>query len=78
MIFTGHKANHIPNKEVIEKEQATSNHITVREVDDSNSEIELAEPPKNPEDGGQATIDELKELNLGTLEDHVLYMSALC
>ena len=64
MVFTSHKAHLSPSEEVKEKEQASSNHITAREVDDSDSEIELVETPKTLEDGGQATIDELKELNL--------------
>jgi len=67
--FTGHKANPSPNQEVIEKKQASSNHITVREADDLNSEIELTETPKTIEDRGEATVNELKELNLGTLEE---------
>ena len=66
MVFTGHKANPSSNKEVIEKEQASSNYITVQEVDDLDSEIKLVETPKTLDDGGQATIDELMELNLGT------------
>jgi len=66
VVFTGHKANPRLNKEVIEKEQASSNHIMVREVDDSDSKMELVETPETLEDGGQVTVDELKELNLGT------------
>jgi len=77
MVFTSHKAHPSPSEEVIEKEQASSNHITVRE-DDSDSEIELAETPGTLEDGGQAMVDELKELNLGTPEDsHPIYVSSL-
>ena len=49
MVLTGHKAHPSPSKEVKEKEQASSNHITVREVDDSDSEIELADTPKTLE-----------------------------
>ncbi|XP_057953958.1 uncharacterized protein LOC131148250 [Malania oleifera] len=47
-----------------------SYHITISEKtkpDLSNGEIEDA-PPKL-EDGGQVTVDELKEVNLGTSED---------
>ena len=55
MVFTGHKVNPSLNEKAIEKEQAFVNHITVREVDDLDSEIELAEMPKTSEDGGQAT-----------------------
>jgi len=78
VVFIGHKAHPSPSEEVIEKEQASSNHITVREVDDSDSEIELAKTPETLRDGGQATVDELKELNLGTLEEpHPIYVSSL-
>ena len=50
----------------------------MQEVDDSDSEIELAETPKTLEDGGQAMVDELKELNLGTLEEPCpIYVSSL-
>ena len=40
VVFADHKAHPSPSEEVIEKEQASSNHITVREVDDSDSEID--------------------------------------
>jgi len=41
-------------------------------------EVEPAEAPKTLEDGGQATVDELKELNLGTKEDpRPIYMSTM-
>jgi len=78
VVFAGHKAHPNPSEEVIEKEQASSNHITVRELDDSNSEIELARTPKTLEDGGQVTVDELKELNLRTPDEpHPIYVSSL-
>jgi len=78
VVFTSHKAHPSPSEEVKEKEQASSNHITVREVDDSDSEIELAETPTTLKDGGQATVDEFKELNLGTPEEpRPIYVSSL-
>ena len=40
----------------------------MREVD-SDSEIKLAETPETLEDRGQAMVDELKELDLGTPEE---------
>jgi len=50
----------------------------VRELDDSNSEIELTETLKTLEGGGQATVDELKELNLGTPDERrPIYVSSL-
>jgi len=50
----------------------------VREVDDSDSEIELVESPETLEDRGQATVDELKELNLETPDElRPIYVSSL-
>ena len=78
VVFTGYKANPSAYKEAIKKEQASSNHITVWDVDDSDSEIEFLETPETLEDGGQATVDEIKELNLGTPEElHPIYVSSL-
>uniref|UniRef100_A0A803MS76 Uncharacterized protein n=1 Tax=Chenopodium quinoa TaxID=63459 RepID=A0A803MS76_CHEQI len=51
------------------KEIVSTNHVTAEEVPNPDEEIETDEAPKTLEDGGQATVDELKELNLGTLED---------
>ena len=46
------------------------------ESDASNDEPN--EAPRAIEDGGQATVDELKELNLGTDEKpHPIYVSSL-
>jgi len=40
--------------------------------------MELADTPKTLENGGQATVDELKELNLGTPEEpRPIYVSSL-
>ena len=50
----------------------------MQEVDDSDSEIELAETLETLEDGGQATVNELKELNLETTkESRPVYVSSL-
>jgi len=68
------------NEKSEEEQVASSNDITIRECDDSDSdlEIELAETPKKFEDGGQATVDVMKELELGTKEElHPIYVSAL-
>ena len=43
VVFSGHEAHPSLSEGVIEKEQASSNHITVREIVDWNSEIGLAE-----------------------------------
>jgi len=50
VVFTCHKAHPSLSEDIIEKEQASSNHITVREVDDSDSEIEIVKTPKTLED----------------------------
>ncbi|XP_074299684.1 uncharacterized protein LOC141630833 [Silene latifolia] len=56
----------------------SSYHITVEEIPDENEEVEVDEAPETFEDGGQSTVDELKELNLGTIEDpRPIYVSAL-
>jgi len=50
-------------------ETAEASHVTVQEIDELDSETDLTEAPKAPEDGGQATVDELKELNLGSVKE---------
>ena len=54
-------------------------HITVEEgpdVDDTNHDVQNA--PPQLEDGMQSTVEDLKESNLGTLEDpHPIFISAL-
>ncbi|XP_074290694.1 uncharacterized protein LOC141617398 [Silene latifolia] len=56
----------------------SSYHIIVEEIPDENEEVEADEAPKTLEDRGQSTVDELKELNLGTTEDpRPIYISAL-
>ena len=57
----------------------TNYHVVV-EVDSNSefSENELRKAPQVFEDGGQATVDELKELNLGTNENpRPIYVSML-
>ncbi|RVW28741.1 hypothetical protein CK203_117813 [Vitis vinifera] len=57
-------------KDVEESSTHTSYHVTVQV--DSNPKFSDDEPGEVPqvfEDGGQATVDELKELNLGTNEN---------
>jgi len=77
MIFTGQQNNSDSSNEAKEVEIVPSNHITAHECEDSDSEIELAETPKTFEDGGQATVDELKELNLGTNDEpRPIYVSS--
>uniref|UniRef100_A0A803MTF5 RNase H type-1 domain-containing protein n=1 Tax=Chenopodium quinoa TaxID=63459 RepID=A0A803MTF5_CHEQI len=60
------------------KEIVSTNHVTAEEVSNLDEEIETDEATKTLEDGRQATVDELKELNLGTLKDpRLIYISAL-
>jgi len=56
VVFTGHRSNPSRNEEFRQEEQASSNHVTVREVDDSNSKIELTEIPKTLKDKGNPQL----------------------
>ena len=77
VIFTCQQKNSNSSNEVEEEEVVSSNHITIHECDDSNSEIELAKTLKTFEDRGHATVDDLKELNLGTNEEpRPIYVSS--
>ncbi|XP_074290338.1 uncharacterized protein LOC141617067 [Silene latifolia] len=56
----------------------TSYHITAEEIPDDNEEVEADKAPETLEDEVQSTVDDLKELNLGTDEDpRPIYVSAL-
>ncbi|CAL2271126.1 unnamed protein product [Prunus armeniaca] len=53
-----------------EAEVLAVHHVTIKELDEEEPfEEEVHDAPTALEDGGQATVDELKELNLGTNED---------
>ncbi|KAI5349454.1 hypothetical protein L3X38_002341 [Prunus dulcis] len=54
-------------------------HVTIKELDEEEPfEEEVHDAPAALEDGGQATVDELKELNLGTNEHPTpIFVSAL-
>ena len=52
VIFTGQQSNPDSNKREGQDEVASSYHTMVRECEDSDLEIELAETPKTLEDGG--------------------------
>ncbi|KAH7850616.1 hypothetical protein Vadar_000484 [Vaccinium darrowii] len=62
-----------------EMEYATSYHVEVEEHSSSDSEDDdFPEAPPQLEDGGQPTVDDLKELNLGTLDEpRAIFVSAL-
>ena len=50
----------------------------MQEVDESNSEIDFTEAVEALEDGGQAIVDKLKELNLRFAEKpRPVYVSAM-
>jgi len=51
VVFTGQPSKSDINKGD-DQEKVTSNHITVQEYEDSETEIEIAETPKTLEDGG--------------------------
>jgi len=56
----------------------TSNHITIEECKDSKSKIVLVATPETLGDGGQATVDDLKEFNTGTTKEPCpIYVSSL-
>uniref|UniRef100_A0A7N2N597 RNA-directed DNA polymerase n=1 Tax=Quercus lobata TaxID=97700 RepID=A0A7N2N597_QUELO len=63
------------------EEVSSSFHITIEESTLSDAEAtneEVDEAPPALEDGGQATVDELKEINLGTVEEpRPTFISAL-
>ncbi|CAL8156627.1 unnamed protein product [Prunus armeniaca] len=62
-----------------ESEILVVHHVTIKELDEEEPfEDEVHDAPPALEYGGQATIDELKELNLGTNEDpRPIFVSAL-
>ncbi|KAL0373432.1 UNVERIFIED_CONTAM: hypothetical protein Sradi_3258900 [Sesamum radiatum] len=62
---------------MIEDEVATTYHITLSEEDSVEEEDAKIAPPEL-EEGVKATVDELKEINLGDVENHrPIYISAL-
>ncbi|KAM1120579.1 hypothetical protein ACFX19_002401 [Malus domestica] len=70
VIHTGQSSRQQARKDVIEKEVQDVFHITIQEgkEDEIPAEDITAAPPQL-EDGGQATVDDLNELNLGTKEE---------
>ncbi|KAG9458862.1 hypothetical protein H6P81_003370 [Aristolochia fimbriata] len=59
------------------EEEAVVHHISVDEGDDPTLEDDLGEAPAIFEEGGQATIDQLKKVNLGTEDDpRLTFLSA--
>jgi len=59
-------------------ETTEASHVTVQEAGESDFEIDLTKALEALEDGGQATVDELKELNLRFVkEPRPVYMSVM-
>ncbi|KAL0345464.1 UNVERIFIED_CONTAM: Transposon Tf2-12 polyprotein [Sesamum radiatum] len=73
-----HDSSEIFNEEEIEI-IVGSNHVSIDEGSDSDvSKDEIQNAPPELEDGVQATVDELRELNLGTTEEpRPIFVSAL-
>ena len=67
------------SKDVVERLTHTSYHVTVKVNSNlKSSKDEPSEAPQAFKNGRQATVDELKELNLGTNEDpRPIYVSML-
>ena len=63
-------ANSNYHEEINDESSCSSHHITINEKAESDlSDDEIDDAPLALEDGVQATVDELKEVNLGTSED---------
>ncbi|KAL2937526.1 Transposon Tf2-6 polyprotein [Bienertia sinuspersici] len=79
VVMTNQLDNIKQEKEGNVESVVASNHITVCEVSTpEDEEVETSEAPKSLEDGGQATVDDLKEFNLGIEgEPRPVYASAL-
>ncbi|CAM8902639.1 unnamed protein product [Rhodiola kirilowii] len=62
----------------MEYDVATSYHVTAEEVLNEVEEVEADQAPEVLEEGGQSTVDDLKEVNLGTTENpSPIYVSTL-
>ncbi|KAH7841973.1 hypothetical protein Vadar_000063 [Vaccinium darrowii] len=80
IVLTGQPKGHAKVEEEEEEvECTTSYHVEVEEHSSSDSEgDDFPEAPPQLEDGGQPTIDDLKELNLGTPDEpRPIFVSAL-
>ena len=78
LVITSCNASSNAKDEIKDEDQFSSNHITIWEASDLEIEVEPVEAPNTLKDRGQATIDELKELNLGTNEDPCpIYVSTM-
>ncbi|KMT11045.1 hypothetical protein BVRB_5g111360 [Beta vulgaris subsp. vulgaris] len=78
IVLTNQKPSIVQNEGSDEETAASCNHVTVCEAEGQDEEVETAEAPKTLEDGGQSTVDDLKELSLGTPDEpRPIFVSAL-
>jgi len=76
VVFMGQQGNSDSSEKKGQENVASFNNIVVRACEDSTLEIELVEIPETFEDGGQATVDDMKELNLRTADiPRLIYVS---
>ncbi|CAL8152128.1 unnamed protein product [Prunus armeniaca] len=69
-LILSHMKRHSTLDVTSEAEVLVVHHVTIKELDEEEPfEEEVHDARAALEDGGQATVDELKELNLGTNED---------
>ncbi|KAG5523772.1 hypothetical protein RHGRI_030683 [Rhododendron griersonianum] len=70
IVLTGQPKGHKRAEKEEEVEYTTSYHVAVEEHSSSDSkDDDFPEAPPELEDGGQSTVDDLKELNLGTPDE---------
>ncbi|KAH7847684.1 hypothetical protein Vadar_029012 [Vaccinium darrowii] len=79
IVLTGQPKGQMKVAKEEEIEYTTSYHVEVEEHSSSDSEDDdFLEAPPQLEDGGQPTVDDLKELNLGTPDEpRPIFVSAL-
>ena len=78
LVITSCEASSNSKGKIKDEKQVSSNHVTIREVDDLGAKVEPAEAPKHHRRWEASHSDELKELNLIMKEDpHLIYLSSL-
>jgi len=56
LVITNYEAHLNSKDEIKDEDQVPFNHITIREVDDLETEVELVNAPKTLEDGGKPQL----------------------
>ncbi|KAM1480740.1 hypothetical protein ACFX2I_027854 [Malus domestica] len=78
IIRTGQSSCQLAREDNTKEEAQDVFHITIQEGEEEILEEDVMAAPLQLEDGGQATVDDLKELNLGTSEEpKPIFVSAL-